>query len=250
MALWKTASDSCWSVCGQRWYGFMKNSIWQLLVSVRSVTDMALWRTASHLLSSLHWYLKKFSFEISNISDNFGVFVCVCVCVTILCLDKPKKSGPSKRNHAVRQRVTSCPGSNYTKAYCQHGQCAILLLWQFHSSQIWCSVVTYAVPDVSNERIATTVWTLKKQDCGPWKRRELLGHTIALQNTRILSNTALGTSYFWDIRSTLQCSYWKIDDDDDKNDHDENNNKCIIIIIIIIIVFAFRTRRAPQKYIT
>ena len=67
----------------------------KLLVTVQSKTWMAPRRTISHLLSSIHLHLNKFSFEISDSSYSFGVRV------TILVSRPAGKSGPSERSHAV-----------------------------------------------------------------------------------------------------------------------------------------------------
>jgi hypothetical protein len=177
------------------------------------------------------------------------ILECVCVCVSQFCVSTSPKSGPSERSHAVLQRVTSCPrielyeGLLPTKAVCNPVAATI----PFFSDVTFCRYICGS-PHLELKNCNDCL-NLEEQDYDPRKRLELPGHTATLQNTWILSSTALKTSYFWDIRSTLQCSYWKIDDGDDKNHHDENNNK-FIIIIIIIIMFAFHTSRTPQKYIT
>ena len=97
----------CWSVCRQR-------LIW-LLVCVQSATDMALWKNS--ILSSLRdssILNRRFSFEISNISDNFGM------CLSQFCVSTSPKiwsfrkepCGPPADYLLPSHRTTQRPTAN------------------------------------------------------------------------------------------------------------------------------------------
>jgi hypothetical protein len=86
--------------------------LWQLLVSVQSATDMVLWRTASHLFSSIHGYLKKIFFW------NFKHFWQFwSVCMSQFCVSTSPKvvlpKGPMRSSSLlVLARTTQTPTVN------------------------------------------------------------------------------------------------------------------------------------------
>jgi hypothetical protein len=89
-----------------------------LLVTVQSKTGKATRGTMSHLLSSIHRHLKKFSFDISNSSYNF------VACVSqFLCLDQPESLvlpngamlSSSVLSHGLTSNCTQMPTAKENK---------------------------------------------------------------------------------------------------------------------------------------
>jgi len=132
---------------------------------------MALRKTAFHLLSSIHRYLKKCSLKISNISDNFGV------CASQFCVSSSPKvwsfrkepSGPPVGyllpSHRTTQRPTTNTGS--VQSFCCDDY-----------DLLRCDGLLFRTgfPTFRMNVFQRLLGPCSLQDYVPWRQRELLRH--------------------------------------------------------------------------